>query len=253
MTEPTTSAASDASIASNPELKQLEQAIAEAGQAETTQNSSENQAAETPQYGEAFTRLAEKKGFKSVDDLVKAYENAEGYSTKLSQEMKDIKSEIRSLKTPQTDNDPYHNLPDEQKKAISILEQVIDRAVSKRLQPLQEDLEVRRAGTQIEAVKGQYPELNDDDINSALDRMEKNHSLTLDDAVKLATFDKFRSSNQTSMKKAEQAQQKQRAFVESAKTSKSGEVDYSKLTLDELESILPVAGQFVDSKGVLRR
>jgi hypothetical protein len=247
MPEPTTSAASDTPS----ELQQMEQAIAEAGQTEATETTSEAEV--TEEAPSAFDQLAAKKGFKSVDDLVKAYENVEGYSTKLNQDLKAIKEEIRSIKTPPVNDDPYQDLPDDQRKALSLLEQVIDKAVSKRLQPLQEDLEVRRAGSQIEAVKGQYPELNDGDINQALDIMESNPRLTLDQAVKIATFDKVRTSTQNNQKKAEQTQAKQRAFVESAKSSKTGEVDYSKLTLDELENILPIAGQFVDSKGVMRK
>jgi len=251
MPEPTTSAASD-KVADSPELKQLEQAVAEAGQTDKTETSSDEQTTETSPMGEAFAELAQKKGFKSVDDLVDAYKNAESYSTRMSQELKSIKDEIKSLKTPQPE-DPYQNLPADQKQALSLLEQVIDKAVSKRLQPLQEDLEVRRAGNQIEAVKGQYPEVSDSDINQALDIMESNPKMPLEYAIKIATFDKVRSSSQQTQKKTEKIQQKERAFVESAKTSKTGEVDYSKLTLDELESILPSSGQFVDSKGVLRK
>jgi hypothetical protein len=83
--------------------------------------------------------------------------------------------------------------------------------------------------------------------------MEERPGLTLGDAVKLATYDKVREASQIQQNRTAQAQQKTRSFVESSKTSRSGDIDYSKLSLEELEAILPKSGQFIDSKGVLQQ
>lgn len=260
MSEPTTDAASsgirgaDDALSNNPELLKLEQAAkAEAGQTEAPETSSEPTSEDAPEYGEAFQALAEKKGFKSVDDLVKAYENAESFSSKVSQDLKEIRKEIRQSNAPQK-NDPYANLPPDQRQALELLRTVVQDEVGKSLSPLREDLEIKKASEEISRVKNVIGDINDAQMEEAISIVERNPSLSLEQAAKIVTYDSARSTGQVNQKRAAKTQQKKRAFVESANTSKtSGDIDYSKLSLEELESILPNDGQFVDFKGVLRK
>lgn len=257
MSEPTTDVASNEgdAVVNNPELTKLEQAVnAEAGQTENPETSSEeSQAENAPEHGEAFASLAEKKGFKNVDDLVQAYQNAESYSSKMSQQLKGIRDEIRQSNAPQK-KDPYADLPQQQKEALQMLRSVVQDEIGKSLSPLREDLEVKRAGEEISQVRSSITGITDAQMDEAVSLVEKNPSLSLEQAAKLATYETTKSQEQVQKKRAAQTQQKKRAFVESASTSKTGgDIDYSKLSLEELENIIPSSGQFVDSKGVLRR
>jgi len=231
---------------------EVEQAVkAELAETEGT-SPSDTQEADAP-FGEAFQQLAEKKGFKSVDDLVSAYTHAEKFNTQLSQEIKGLTNEIRSNKVATPQSDPNDNLPPEQKKALDVLRSVVEDVVAKSLNPIKEDLETRKAREDINTVKGQFG-VNDDDVDAALSIMRQRPGLSLEDAIKIATYDHVSKGAKLQQGRTEKTQSKQRAFSESARTSKTtGEIDYSKLSLEELEAILPSAGQFVDSKGVLRK
>ena len=212
----------------------MEQAVNAAGAAETP-----NEPTEQAQEPSAFDSLAEKKGFKSVDDLVKAYQNLEGQTTKTSQELREIRKAITQQNEPQPE-DPLKDLPAEQKQALGLLEGLIERTLDKRLQPIQQDIETRRAGDQISAIKQQYPDLTDSHVERALDYMETNRNVPFGDAVKIVSYDDVRSSSQTQQAQTAKANEKNRAFVESGRTSRTGDnIDYSKLSLEELENILP--------------
>jgi type VI protein secretion system component VasK len=258
MAEPITEAASSSDpVADSPVLKKLEQAVAEAGESEATQTSSEeSQQGSAPELGQAFQELAEKKGFKSVEDLARAYQNLEGFNTKLSQEVRAIRDEVKKVTAPKQE-DPMANLPPEQQQALKLLRTVIQDEISRTIQPLREDVEVRRAGSEIERVRQTFKEsgipVSDVTMEQAVEVVQRHPSLSLEEAVKLVTYEEAKRVGEVQKNKAEVTQQKKRAFVESAQTSKTGEVDYSKLSLEELESILPSAGDFVDSRGVLRR
>jgi|GEM_PF-2352010 len=259
MSDPKTDAASsnvpgaDEQTSNTPELLKLEQAIeAEAGTAESPETSSkENQETDAP-YGKAFQDLAEKKGFKDVDDLVKAYQNAESSSTRISQEIKDLRTEIKQSNAPQAD-DPYSDLPPEQKQALELLRSVVQDEIGKSISPLKEDFEVKQASLKLQEVRDAFPGVSDYQLDEAITQTEKVPGLTLEQAVKIITYDDARSDGTTQRKRAAKTQQKKRAYVESGKTSKTGgDLDYSKLSLEELEKILPASGQFIDSGGVLR-
>ena len=251
--ETKTDAASGDPVIDSPELGKLEQAV-EAVSEDTPDTSNEEPAKEdAPEMGQAFQDLAEKKGFKSVDDLVQAYQNAEGQNTKLAQEMKGLAKEVKQINAPQAD-DPYKDLPEDQKQALDLLRGVVGEVVDTKLQPLRTDLDNRSAQSEIDAVKGEYSNASESQIDQAITVVENHPSLTLDDAMKIVTYGEARIASTAQQSKAAKDKQKTRAFVESNKTAKTGgDIDYSKLSLEELEKILPKSGQFIDHKGVLRR
>lgn len=253
MSDSTTKAASGDSVVDSPELKKLEQA-AMAEQPETEDTSPEDtQAEDAPeesQFGQAFQSLAEKKGFKDVNDLVRAYENLEGHNTKLAQEVRQALKETRQ-QAPQ--RAPDADMTPEQQKALGLLRSIISEEIQKTVQPLREDVETRRAREEITKVKETYG-VTDSDVDAALYKLQEIPGITLEDAIKLVTFPQARQKANIHKGRTEKTQQKTRAYAESAKTSKSsGDIDYSKLTLEEMEQILPAHGEFVDYSGKLRR
>jgi hypothetical protein len=133
-------------------IAQSEQAASEAGTAVNPSISDDNQGENAPEIGQAFAELAQKKGFKSVDDLVNAYVNMESQGTRTQQELKEIRKEISSLRAPSQPEDPYKDLPPEQKQALGLLEGVVSRIIEQKIRPLQEDVETRNAGKQIDAL-----------------------------------------------------------------------------------------------------
>jgi hypothetical protein len=261
MSKPKTDAASSevkggsAELSNNPELLKLEQAVkAEAGTAKSPETSSEEkEVLEAPEHGQAFQELSEKKGFKSVDELVRAYQTTEGYSTQLSQEMKELREEIKQSNAPQSE-DPYGDLPQEQKQALDLLRNVVNEEIQKSISPIKEDFEVKKASEQLNAIRDSFKGVSDADLDAAISRKESIPGLSLEEAVKIVTYEAARSDGTTQRKRAAKTKQKNRAYVESGKTSKTGgDIDYSKLSLEELESILPKAGQFIDHKGILQK
>lgn len=241
-------------VTDNPELAKLEQAV-KADSDDAPQSGTQEPASDDAPLGQAFQDLAEKKGFKSVDDLVKAYENVESMSTRTTQQLNELVKEVKSLKqTPQDQSDPYKDLPPQQRQALDLLGRVIDERLERRLQPLQQDIEVRSAQQEIAKVREQYPGVSDAQLDQAVGVVEQHPSLSLSEAVRIVTYDQAQATAKAQAGKAEKAQQKTRAFVETAKTAKTGtDIDYSKLSLEELENILPKAGQYIDSKGTLRK
>lgn len=239
----------DASVSD--ELQKMEQAVeAETGETNSV-DSSDTQDQEAPDQGKAIQELAEKKGFKSADDFAKFLTNLEKQNTRLAQEMSGLKGEIRKVATPQPKADD--NLPPEQKQALDMLRGLIREEISGSLEPLRSDFETRRAQESINKVKQTYG-VSDLDVQEALAIMEQNPKLALEDAVKIATYEQRTEQASIQQGRTAKAQQKSRAFVESAKSSKStGDTDYSKLSLEELEKIIPAHGEFIDHKGVLRK
>jgi len=64
--------------------------------------------------------------------------------------------------------------------------------------------------------------------------------MELSEAVKLVSFDKTYQKATSLSKKAASTQQNRKAFAESASEARQGdELDYSKMTLEELEKIIP--------------
>jgi len=234
MSKSTTDGNASAETTPEVEIAKIEQAQAseadKAGQPDKTQEQS------------AFEKLAADKGFSSVDDLVESYRNLESKLAPQSRELKELKKMVQKIQESTTpkEEDPFSDLPQEQKEAISLLEKIVARQLDKRLSPLVQQAEVEQAKSKIQAVKQTYPDISDAEIESALDVMEKYPRMELSEAVKLVSFDKTYQKATSLSKKAASTQQNRKAFAESASEARQGdELDYSKMTLEELEKIIP--------------
>lgn len=214
--------------ASSPEAE-LEQALS--AEAESSESESQEQS--------AFEKLAQKKGFSSADDLAQAYENLEKNLAPTKNELKELRQMVKSIQesTAKPEEDPFSDLPDEQKEAISLLETLLERKLGDKLSPIIKKFEIDEASENINAVRKQYPGISDAEIDQAISLMEKYPNMPLDDAVKITSYDQVASR----AKKNQKQSSKKRTFTESA-TSASGSdsTDYSKLTLSELEDLLEV-------------
>lgn len=243
MTEPTT----NAEASGEAQLAALEQAIqAEAGQSnEPVVEDAPQESEQAPEYGQAFQELASKKGFKSVDDLVLAYESLESRSTRAEQSRSATERRVAELETQLGSIQKAQesaSLEPEQRDALRLLEDTIQRTIDAQLAPIKQQMGAQKVQSQIEAVKSAFPWADNNDIDATLDNMVQNKSLTMDQAFKLATFEKVQRLNQVKAQAQTQQVQKNRAFVEGASQSKSNSnADYSKMTLDQLEASLPKA------------
>jgi tRNA C32,U32 (ribose-2'-O)-methylase TrmJ len=173
---------------------------------------------------------------------VESYRNLESKLAPQSRELKELKKMVQKIQESTTpkEEDPFSDLPQEQKEAISLLEKIVARQLDKRLSPLVQQAEVEQAKSKIQAVKQTYPDISDAEIESALDVMEKYPRMELSEAVKLVSFDKTYQKATSLSKKAASTQQNRKAFAESASEARQGdELDYSKMTLEELEKIIP--------------
>lgn len=234
MPNPTTDGNASVEVTPEVEIAQIEQAqSSEAGKAEQPDKTQEQS---------AFEKLAADKGFSSVDDLVDSYKNLESKLAPQSRELKELKSMVQKIQesTAPKEEDPFSDLPQEQKDAISLLEKIVARQLDQRLSPLVQQAEVEQAKSKIQAVKQTYPDIGDAEIESALDVMEKYPRMELSEAVKLVSFDKTYQKATNLSKKAASTQQNRKAFAESASEARQGDdLDYSKMTLEELEKIIP--------------
>jgi hypothetical protein len=234
MPNPTTDG--NASVEATPEME-----IAEIEKAQSSEAGEAKQPEKTQELS-AFEKLAEVKGFSSVDDLVKSYENLESKLAPQSRELKELKSMVQKIQESTTpkEEDPFGDLPQEQKEAISLLEKIVARQLDQRLSPLVQKAEVEEAKSKIQAVKQTYPDTTDSEIEHALEVMEKYPKMELDEAIKLVSFDKTYQRATTLSKKTASTQQNRKAFAESASEARQGDdLDYSKMTLEELEKIIP--------------
>lgn len=212
------------------EIAQIEKAVgAETESAEQTE----------VQEPSAFDKLAGKKGFKSVDDLVGAYESLESKMNPTMKELKELKGMVKDIQESNkpVKEDPYANLPKEQQEALDLLGSLLDQKLKTKLSPLLKKLEVEEASKQIQTIRKQFPGVDDGEIEQAISIMEKYPKMALEDAVKLSSYDRATS---VARKKTETAQKTKRAFTESATSAKTGDTDYSKLTISELEEMLNI-------------
>ena len=158
-------------------------------------------------------------------------------------EIKELRTMVESIQnsTKPEEKDPYADLPQEQREAIDLLDSLLDRQLNKKLSPLLKRVEVEEAGKKLDAVKKQFPGVNDAELNNALDLMEKNSTLALEDAVKIASWNRVKREGSANSKRTEKDQKNKRAFSESAANARTGDdTDYSKMTAKELEEILNV-------------
>lgn len=234
MPKPTTDDNASSELTPQKEIAQIEQAQeSEAGKAEQP---------EKTQEPTAFEKLAEVKGFDSVEDLVESYKNLEAKLAPQTRELKELRSMVEEIKestTPKPE-DPYADLPQEQREAVSLLEKIVARQLDQRLSPIVEQAEVDRAKSKIQAIKETYPEITNDEIDQALEVMKQYTRMSLDEAVKIVSFDRTYGKLQKVNQKTASNQQNKKAFAESASEArKEDNLDYSKMTLEELEEIIP--------------
>ena len=187
----------------------------------------------------AFDKLAGKKGFKSVDDLVSAYSNLESTMNPTRKELRELKEMVKGIQdsTKPAEADPFSDLPKEQQEAMGLLNQLLDTQLKSKLSPLLQKLEVEEASKNIDKVRQQYPGLEDAELEQAMSVMEKYPKMSLDEAVKITSYDRATTSTR---KATEKKTETKRAFTESAASARVGDTDYSKLTLKELEEMLDI-------------
>jgi hypothetical protein len=234
MPEPTTEG--NASVEQTPE-----QEIATIEQAQESE-AGEAQQPEKTQEQSAFDKLAADKGFSSVDDLVDSYKNLESKLAPQSRELKELKKMVSEIKesTKPKEEDPFADLPQEQREAVSLLEKIVARQLDDRLSPLVEQAEVNQAKSKIQAVKKTYPDITDNQIEHALEVMSQYPKMDLQEAVKIASFDSTYDRLKRVKQKTASTEENKKAFAESASEARQGDdLDYSKMTLEELESIIP--------------
>jgi hypothetical protein len=234
MPEPTTGAQASVEASPQAEIAEIEKAVAaQAGEGEPT---SENQ------EPSAFDKLAAKKGFKSVEDLVASYENLEKTLAPQASELKELRrmvGEINQQIKPK-EKDILDDLPEDQRGAVSLLEQVLERKIKTLMAPVLEKVEVEKASKRIQDVKEAFPGTDTADIDKAISIMEKYRDMTLEDAVRIATYEKAKQGAANVSRKTATNQQNKRAFAESASSARNAdETDYSKMTFEELEQIIP--------------
>lgn len=234
-------------------LAKLEEAVQAKAESEAAPDASKDvsdESAPEPQYGEAFQELAEKKGFKSVDDLVRSYQNLESHTTRIEQDRKKL---IESVKQVAPTKEQSEELPPEQRQALDMLKGVVKEVVDESLGPVKETFDQQRVKEEISEIQTRYPDFKGYALETALRYAMDNPGVSLEDAYKLTSFDSVATVGRTQEAQAAKAKEKSRAFTESAKTAKGEGVDYSKLSLEEMEQILPKAGQYIDHRGKLRR
>jgi tRNA C32,U32 (ribose-2'-O)-methylase TrmJ len=218
------------------EIAQIEKAIGD--KTESAKPTEEQEQVKT-----AFDELAEVKNFKSVDDLVDAYKNLESKMNPTMKELKDLRVMVESIQesTKPEVRDPFEDLPQEQREAIGLLDKLLDRQLNTKLSPLLKKAEVEEAKQKITTVRKQFPGVNDEELNQAISIMEKYPQMELEEAVKIASYDRASRSASASSKRTETEMQNKRAFAESASTARQGDdTNYSKMNLKELEEILNI-------------
>lgn len=226
----------NASVEQTPQQEIAEIEKAQASAAEEANDQTDDQ------KPSAFDQLAEKKGFNSVDDLVSAYENLESKMAPQSKELKDLRSMVEEIKksTVKPEKSPFDDLPEEQREAMDLLGKLLDQRLEQRLSPLLKKAEVEEASSKISGVRKQYPDVTDGEFESAFSMMEKFPKMELGEAIKIASYDRVYKGMTSTNKKTVINQQNKRAFAEGASGAKSNDnVDYSKMSLEELEKIIP--------------
>lgn len=222
--------------------KTPDQEISEIEQAQASEAGEVKQPDKTESELSAFDKLAQEKGFKSADALAESYKQLENKLAPQSREIKELKRMVSKIQesTAPKEADPLEDLPEEQKQALDLLAKVIDRRLDDRLSPLVKQAEVDQAKTKIQAVKETYPEITDGEIEHALDIMSDYPKMDLEEAVKISSFDRTYGRLKTVKDKTASTSKNKKAFAESASDARQGdEMDYSKMTLEELEKIIP--------------
>jgi hypothetical protein len=212
-------------------IAQLEQATNKelAGEVKPEAQKAEEVVVEAPEEGQAFKELQEKKGFKSTEDLARAYKALESRSTKAEQSNRALEEQLSSVQKMREAG----QLSSEQDQALQVLESTIEKVLSKRLRPIEDSIGIQKVDRMITDFQTQRPDFKGAIVDEVLDYMVDHKGISMEDAYKIKAFD----SVSTSAKKSEAVRTREtevsKAFVESANTAKSGkEIDYSKLSLE---------------------
>jgi tRNA C32,U32 (ribose-2'-O)-methylase TrmJ len=217
--------------------------IAEIEKAVGAETESAKQTEEQEQVKSAFDELAEIKNFDSVDDLVDAYKNLESKMNPTMQELKELRGMVEKIQesTKPEEKDPFDDLPKEQREAVGVLQQLLDRELNKKLSPLLQRAKVDEASQRIAKIKKQFPEISNNELDQAINLMERNPQIELSQAVKIINYDRLSKKVNASSRRTEKEQQNKRAFAESASNARRGDdTDYSKMTIEELEEVLSI-------------
>jgi hypothetical protein len=239
-----------AQASANAELEKAEQAVKAAADTETTQPEQKETQAPSVELGQAVKELMEKKGFKDPEDIARAYQSLESRFTRTEQ----AKRELENRNTELQQNREVKQLSDQEQQALQLLESTIDKVISKKLRPIQDTLGVQKVDRMISDMAAVHPDFKGAIVDQVMDYMMERPSLSMEEAYRLITYDQRRGEIQSQVSKEKRTQETSRAFVESAGHSKTGtDIDYSKLSAQELEDILPAVNDYVDLKGTLRR
>ena len=256
MTQPNTKA--------DAELEKAEKAVIEASQPEQADKEnlsvSEDTQQESPEVkeeaqesepesenlslGKEYEKLAEKKGFKTPDDLARSYEDLESRTSRVEQMARDALKKVDQA--PKESN--------EQAEALEVLRGVVREELRGAMQPLQEDRNRQQVDKEIQKVREAYPDFEGRIVDDAMQLAASGRAKNLEDAYRILTFDIARGRASEIVQKEEKLTQKKTAFAEPASgAAGSKDIDYDGMTLDELEKVLPKAGDFIDHKGNYRR
>lgn len=230
----------------------LEQAPVEPPKAE--QPKTEAKAEEKAEdLGTKYEELVKKKGFKNQEDLANAYENLEKRASRVENMAREALQKVNEKA-----KEPLKEVDEEQEQALGILrntvQEVVQEVVRNELTPIRVEQDRKYVDQRIAEVQAKFPWFKGQVVQDAVAMVARGEARSLEDAAKVLTFDIAIQNASHEAAKEEKVMEKKSAYAESAgEAATSKEVDYSSMTLEELEEVLPKAGTFVDHKGHLRR
>jgi len=215
----------------------------------TKDEKSEDVTPEPLDFGQEYERLARKKGFKTPEDLATAYINLESRTSRVENMARDALKRLEpnegSKVAPKTPT---------QDEALEILDERIKNAIREEMAPLRREREKSVVEEEISTIQEKYPDFKGQVVADAIRWAAQRPGTNLEEAYKALTFDIARNAAMATLKKEEKKKEKKSAYAEGAASANSSrDIDYESMTLEELEEVLPKAGPFVDSKGVLRK
>jgi hypothetical protein len=200
----------------------------------------------TVHLGKEYEGLISKKGFKSPDDLAKAYQELEGRASRVENMAREALKKANEKQAEEEDDD--------QKEGIELLRGIIREELRGVTAPIMEDRNRKMVEDEIDRVKSVYPDFEGRLVDDSVRMVAEGKANSLEDAYRILTYDLVREKAGLISSKEESRAQKKQAYSEDAKgASGSRELDYENMTLEELEQVLPRVGSFIDHKGKLRR
>ena len=106
-----------------------------------------------------FESLAAKKGFKTADDLAKAYANLESHSTKVAQKASDLeKTFFPGGEQPKADSRRFNSSETNEEQALAELDKFVNDRTSVEIQKVRAEFEEREQRRELRDVIKQYPD-----------------------------------------------------------------------------------------------